>query len=278
MINRMLPLFACAVCLLCVLGGCKKKSAVPVSSDDISLEETSGTLSSNSIYYNTDEEIDPNELPCVRAGLLPLSRGLVGEIIMTAADEVRLYRPTDPNTSSGINYGQVWISVPEDGITSIPMTPRMYRNELIAKLPKAATLPAYVVFEARRLPSGSETLPYIINDIEPARETGSTRKDVYAFSLKEEMDEAYIKLKEVIEADESLFQIEIASRLLADQSSRYLSLTKDTLNTNQQEAAKLLHQTTAFILECCKDKTKADFKTLMPKVENYLSRLSSASE
>ena len=194
---------------------------------------------------------------------------------MTKKDEVRLYRPTDPNTSSGINYGEVRVTVLQDGITSVPFKPRMYRNELIAKLPReVTTLPLTLILETSRIPEGPETLEYEIYEFEQPREAGSTRMDKYAFKLREEMGETYADVQDAAEKGDWQ-QIEITVRLFNDQSKRFIELTKNTLNPQQAEAAKLLSQNTRFILDCVESKTRPDIKPLVKQYGEFLETLKS---
>ena len=279
-----------------LMSGCGKKDVSVIIDEQPPVQETSATLSGAEETSGTDMVTTETEVssvktsankyfiqddaplpinPCIAHGWLPLSRGLVGEMIMTRKNEIRLYRPADPNTSSGINYGEVFVSVPSDEMTTIPFKPRMYRNELIATLPKEiTTLPVTLLFECHRIPEGSELLPYEIYELEQPRQAASSRKDTYAFKLREEMTEALAKLHDATERGD-WFAIEISDRLLNDQASRFLDLTKGSLNAQQYEAAKLLHQNSGFIIECIKNDSKPDIKPLVKQFDTFLETLNS---
>ena len=309
----MLKHYGLIVGLLCVyalmFGGCKKSPVHPASTagdsfetsttavieyettDTVALDDsttettTTSSETMDSANATTDTKVakkvrkrKPMETPlCVKHGWLPLSPGLVGDMLLTAKNEIRLYRPVDPNTSSGINYGEVWISLPDNDITSIPMATRMYRNELVAKLPKEVTPPVTVLFETKRIPEGNETLEYTLEQVEEKRPAGNSREDLRAFALMEQMKTTFESLKESVNAN-SWKKIEPDVRLLNDQTKRFREFTRNMLNPKQNEAAILLYQNTNFVLDCVANNTHPDMKPLVEKYAKYMEVLKSLDE
>ncbi len=244
------------------------------STTDTDLETTDTETSSTAVTTGTlTQPLDAPPL-CIKYGWLPLSKGLVGDMILTSKNEIRLYRPVDPNTSSGINYGATWVELPETDMTSVTLKTRMYRNELIATLPEEVEPPVKVLFGTKRIPEGPEVLEYVLTQIEEKQDANSTRADLRAFSLMEQMKTTMEQLK-VSVTEQKWRKIEADVRLLNDQARRYIEFTRSVLDPKQNEAAQLLFRNTQFVLECVKTQTHPDMNALVKKYDEYMTILQS---